>query len=341
MHTEQLSSSEFYQSSYLAKLQQAVQTFVIDADYKVSTVSAEAMSNKQDPHSLIVSCGALNLEKLLAVQTSLSKQLAVVGWQISESRSNSAQWVAKASVNLLTDQQQALQTAISETAQQQQVELAVVQQAPTFATPGLLVLDMDSTVIQVECIDEIAKLAGVGEQVANVTELAMQGKLDFSASLNQRVACLEGIEESLLRAIRDRLPLMPGIERLVHVLQSQGWKVAIASGGFTYFANYLQQRLNLDAAVSNTLDIVDGKLTGQVTGQIVDAQVKATTLENLAAQFDIPMSQTVAMGDGANDLTMMNVAQLGVAFKAKPIVSAQAQTSIRFAGLDTMLDYLA
>jgi len=217
------------------------------------------------------------------------------------------------------------------------VELCLVDNPPTLTKPGLLLMDMDSTVIAVECIDEIAELAGVGEQVSAVTAQAMQGKLDFAQSLRTRVACLADADEAILQQVRDALPLMPGVANLVKTLKSYDWKVAIASGGFSYFADYLQDRLNLDAALANDLAILDGKLTGKVQGAIVDANVKAQTLSNLACQWSISPTQTIAMGDGANDLVMMNAAALGVALHAKPIVRQQADIAIRRGDLDSLL----
>lgn len=220
------------------------------------------------------------------------------------------------------------------------IDISVLKNAPRLTLPGLLVMDMDSTVIAVECIDEIAKLAGVGEQVSEVTERAMQGELDFEESLRSRVKCLASLSESALETVRQQLQLMPGLVRLVTQLQSFGWRIAIASGGFTYFAEHLQQRLGLDAAVANQLAIENGVLTGDVIGDVVDAQVKASTVEQLAERWQIAMSQTVAMGDGANDLVMMSKANLGVAFKAKPIVQQQADSAIQQGGLDVALLYL-
>lgn len=222
----------------------------------------------------------------------------------------------------------------------EKIEAAIVKQAPSLASPGLLVMDMDSTTIEIECIDEIAKLAGVGEQVAAVTEEAMQGKLDFAESLNQRVATLEDAPESILADVARDIPLMPGLTTLIEVLKAHNWRIAIASGGFTYFADHLRNTLQLDAARANTLEIVDGKLTGKVLGGIVDAQVKADVLQELAQEFNIAATQTVAMGDGANDLVMMAAAHLGVAYKAKPLVLAKADTSISHSGLDCMLHWL-
>ncbi len=222
----------------------------------------------------------------------------------------------------------------------EKIEAAIVQQAPSLALPGLLVMDMDSTTIEIECIDEIAKLAGVGEQVAAVTEEAMQGKLDFAESLNQRVATLEDAPESILADVAKDIPLMPGLITLIEALKAHNWRIAIASGGFTYFADHLKNTLQLDAARANTLEIVDGKLTGKVLGGIVDAQVKADVLQELAQEFNIAPTQTVAMGDGANDLVMMAAAHLGVAYKAKPLVLAKADSSISHSGLDCMLHWL-
>lgn len=221
------------------------------------------------------------------------------------------------------------------------IEAALVKDAPVLNEPGLLVMDMDSTAIKIECIDEIAKLAGVGEQVAKVTEQAMQGKLDFKQSLYQRVATLNGADEAILQSVLNKLPLMEGLTELVAVLRRHNWRLAIASGGFTYFADYLKETLPLDAAFSNTLEIIDGKLTGNVLGDIVDANKKAQVLVSLAKKYQIDESQTVAIGDGANDLVMMAQAQLGVACHAKKIVKQKAQTSINKAPLHTLIHWLA
>lgn len=217
------------------------------------------------------------------------------------------------------------------------VELCLVGNTPSLQKPGLLLMDMDSTVIAVECIDEIAELAGVGEQVSAVTAQAMQGKLDFAQSLRTRVACLADADETILGQVRDALPLMPGVANLVNLLKTYDWKVAIASGGFTYFADCLQDRLNLDAAVANELEIIDGKLTGKVQGAIIDANVKAQTLNRLANEWSISLDQTIAMGDGANDLVMMTAAALGVALHAKPVVREKADIAIRRGSLDSLL----
>jgi phosphoserine phosphatase len=231
--------------------------------------------------------------------------------------------------------------SIADFALAQGIEAALIKNAPKLAEPGLLVMDMDSTTIEIECIDEIAKLAGVGEQVAAVTELAMLGELDFAQSLHQRVATLANAPEKILADVARNIPLMAGLENLINELKKHNWRIAVASGGFTYFADHLKELLALDATFANTLDIVDGKLTGKVLGSVVDAQVKADSLTLLAKQYQIPASQTVAMGDGANDLIMMAAAGFGVAFHAKPIVLAQADSSINKQGLDCLLHWLA
>jgi len=220
------------------------------------------------------------------------------------------------------------------------IEAAILQNAPKLAQPGLLVMDMDSTTIKIECIDEIAALAGVGEEVAAVTELAMQGELDFAQSLHQRVSKLTDAPEKILAEVANNIPLMEGLETLIQILKIHHWKIAIASGGFTYFADHLKELLNLDGAFANKLEIVDNKLTGKVLGDVVDAKVKAICLTALSKEFDIPFAQTVAMGDGANDLIMMAAANLGVAFHAKSIVLKQADTCINEAGLDCLIHWL-
>jgi len=221
------------------------------------------------------------------------------------------------------------------------IEAALLTEVPKLAVPGLLVMDMDSTTIEIECIDEIAKLAGVGEEVAEVTERAMLGELDFAQSLHQRVATLAESPESILSDVAKDIPLMAGLKPLIVELKKHNWRIAIASGGFTYFADHLKETLNLDAAFANTLEIIDGKLTGKVLGSVVDAQIKADSLAILSKEYQIPQEQTVAMGDGANDLIMMAAANFGVAFHAKPIVLAQADSSINVQGLDCLLHWLA
>jgi phosphoserine phosphatase len=221
------------------------------------------------------------------------------------------------------------------------LDYASLEAIPNLAKPGLIVFDMDSTAIQIECIDEIAALAGVGEQVSEITERAMQGELDFEQSLRQRVSALKDADEAILEKVRSTLPFMPDLRELIATLQEFGWKTAIASGGFTYFSDYLKQELKLDHAQSNTLEVVAGKLTGNVLGEVVSAQTKADILLELASKYDIDRDNTVAVGDGANDLVMMEAAGLGIAYHAKPKVEQQAQTSVRYVGLGGVLCILS
>lgn len=217
------------------------------------------------------------------------------------------------------------------------IDGAHVAELPRLQAGGLILMDMDSTAIQIECIDEIARLAGVGEQVAAVTAAAMHGKLEFSESLRNRVALLKDAPISILDQVAANIPLMPGLTDLVSTAKAAGWKVAIASGGFTHFAGVLQRDLGLDHIESNVLDIDGDRLTGKVNGRIVDAKVKAETLAELKERYQVSDKQTVAIGDGANDLPMLKAAALGVALHAKPVVREQAQVAIRHMNLEAVI----
>lgn len=201
----------------------------------------------------------------------------------------------------------------------------------------LVCFDMDSTLIEAEVIDELAKAAGVGDQVAATTEQAMLGELDFQESFRRRMALLKGLDESVLAKIAEQLPITEGAERLIGTLKAYGFKTAILSGGFTYFGRYLQQRLGIDYVYANELEIVDGKVTGQVREPIVDGARKAELLRELADKEGIRLEQTIAVGDGANDLPMLAQAGLGIAFRAKPIVRESARHAISTLGLDAVL----
>ncbi|MDC1295308.1 MAG: phosphoserine phosphatase SerB [Myxococcota bacterium] len=201
----------------------------------------------------------------------------------------------------------------------------------------LVAFDMDSTLIQTEVIDELAEAAGVGERVSAITEAAMNGELDFEQSLVQRVALLEGLDEGVLSKIAERLPIMPGAERLIRTLRSLGYRTAILSGGFTYFGEHLKEQLGIDYVYANELEIKNGKLTGRVTGPVVDGARKAALLRELAERENLRLEQTIAVGDGANDLPMLDAAGLGIAFHAKPKVRASAEQVISNLGLDGIL----
>ena len=204
----------------------------------------------------------------------------------------------------------------------------------------LICFDMDSTLIQTECIDELAERAGVGAEVKRITERAMRGEIDFSESFRERVALLKGLDESVMKDIAENLPITEGVERLMYVLKKYGYKIAILSGGFTYFGNYLKEKFGIDYVYANRLEIVDGKLTGRYLGDIVDGKRKAELLQLLAQVENVDIAQTIAVGDGANDLPMLSAAGLGIAFHAKPKVKETARQAINTIGLDGVLYFL-
>ena len=217
------------------------------------------------------------------------------------------------------------------------IDIAIQQDDAYRRTRRLVCFDMDSTLIQTEVIDELAKHAGVGDQVAAITEQAMQGKLDFNQSFRRRMALLEGLDESVLEDIANKLPIMEGAERLIKNLKAYGFKTAILSGGFTYFGKFLQNKFGIDYVHANTLERIDGKLTGNVIDPIINGEMKAKLLKEIAEQEGISPAQTIAVGDGANDLPMLSAAGLGIAFRAKPLVRESAKQSLSTHGLDSIL----
>lgn len=235
-----------------------------------------------------------------------------------------------------------LKHGIDEIAYASGVDATFIEAGRTLADFKLVAMDMDSTLITIECIDEIADMQGLKRQVAEITEAAMRGELDFSESLARRVALLKGLDASALQRVYDaRLRISMGGEAMLKAVQAAGLKTLLVSGGFTFFTERLKPRLGLDYTHANVLEIADGKLTGRVVGGIVDAEEKKRTVERVCAGLGIDTRQAIVMGDGANDLKMMSVAGLSVAFRAKPVVRAQASVALNFCGLDGLLNILA
>jgi phosphoserine phosphatase len=232
---------------------------------------------------------------------------------------------------------QALRAEFLSVAQELNVDIAFQEDSLFRRNRRLAVFDMDSTLIEAEVIDELAKAAGVGEQVSAITERAMAGELDFRASFKERLALLKGLDVSVLDSIGASLRLTEGAETLFAELKRLGYKTAILSGGFTYFAKQLQAKLGIDYVFANELEVVDGKCTGVAIEPIVDAQRKADLLKELAHKEGLRLEQTIAVGDGANDLPMLAIAGLGVAFRAKPLVKQSAKQAISTLGLDGVL----
>ena len=235
------------------------------------------------------------------------------------------------------DDPAALRSEFLAIAQELNVDIAFQQDSVFRRNRRLVVFDMDSTLIDAEVIDELAKAAGVGDQVAAITERAMRGELDFKASFRERMALLKGLPESVLEEIGQSLRLTEGAETLIGQLRRLGYKTAILSGGFSYFAEGLQRRLGIDYVYANALPIKDGLVTGEVLEPIVDGERKALLLRELAQRDGISLEQTIAVGDGANDLPMLSIAGLGVAFRAKPLVKQSAKQAISTLGLDGIL----
>ncbi|RZT42310.1 phosphoserine phosphatase SerB [Cupriavidus agavae] len=234
----------------------------------------------------------------------------------------------------------ALRAALEDACGTRGIDWAVLPAGRKLSDFRLVAMDMDSTLITIECIDEIADFCGLKAEVSAITEAAMRGEItDFNESLRRRVALLKGLDASVLdRVYAERLRLSPGAERMLQTIQALGLRTLLVSGGFVHFTDQLKPRLKLDFTRANTLEIVDGKLTGNVVGEIVNADVKARTVREVCAQIGADTSQAIVMGDGSNDLKMMAVAGLSVAFRAKPVVREQASVAFNHVGLDGLLN---
>jgi len=237
----------------------------------------------------------------------------------------------------------ALTASFREMSEKLDIDIAFVdaKPEPSLEAPGILFMDMDSTLIQCECIDEIADFLGIKDKISAITQSTMEGHLDFSESLVARVQLLAGLDEAVLQQVfEERIRLTEGAEKLIETVHLAGWKVGLVSGGFTYFTNLLKERLNLDFVAANTLEIVGGKLTGKVVGGIIDGQAKKDLLIQQSAAWGIDLKHTVALGDGANDLPMLETACVGIAFHAKPKVRLLAPYALSKGGLDQTLHLL-
>jgi phosphoserine phosphatase len=269
--------------------------------------------------------------------SSVAQRIADQGGNIESVAQLSSEPVSAVEMIVSCDDPAGLGAALVQAADETGIDIAIEPAGLRRRAKRLVVLDVDSTLIREEGIDVLAERAGVGPQVAAVTERAMAGELDFAESLRERVALLAGVAVSDVESVRDRLRLTPGARTFVRTLRRLGFHVGVVSGGFTVFTDRFVAELELDFAAANQLEVVDGKLTGKLVGPIVDRAGKARALERFAEQFGVPLTQTVAVGDGANDIDMLEAAGLGIAFNAKAALRAAADTSVNLPYLDSVL----
>jgi len=277
--------------------------------------------------SAMVSQHAFNIDRI----ERLSGRLSLTG------RLENTNACVELEISSETDSSSALRTRLMELALRFNVDIAFQRESIYRRNRRLFAFDMDSTLIRAEVIDELAKLHGVGEQVSAITAAAMRGDLDFKQSFTRRVALLRGLPEARLQDLLDSVPLEEGAERLISTLKSLGYKTAVLSGGFSFFGSYLRKRLRLDYVFANELEIENGAVTGRVAGDIVDGKKKAELLSAIAEKENISLDQVVAVGDGANDLPMLSMAGMGIAFHAKPLVRQSASHAVSYLGLDSLL----
>lgn len=293
--------------------------------------------NQQNDMNLI-----LQSPKYHAVSSSAIESIAALAGgraeRISDTRVPEADAWRVAGVSL----SDALKASIDAACLQARLDYAFIEEGRKLSDFRLVAMDMDSTLITIECIDEIADMQGLKPQVAEITEAAMRGEIEFNESLTRRVALLKGLDAGALQRVYDeRLQLSPGAENMLKAVQAAGLKTLLVSGGFTFFTDRMKARLGLDYTHANSLEVVDGKLTGKVVGGIVNADEKRATVERVCREIGAEPAQAIVMGDGANDLRMMGISGLSVAFRAKPVVRAQASVGLNFVGLDGILNLLA
>ena len=297
-------------------------------DQFIVTVLGRAISaNHLARVSSIVAQHGLNVDRIERLSGRLS--LAV--------HSPDANACVELTVSGDSSSEQSMRAAFLATAHDLKIDIAFQRESIFRRNRRLFAFDMDSTLIEGEVIDELAKLAGVADEVVKVTEAAMRGEIEFQESFRRRVALLRGLKETRVRGLLDTIPLVEGAEQLIGTLKMLGYKTAILSGGFNFFAQHLQSRLGIDYVFANDLDIVDGVVSGEVRTPIVDGARKAELLRQIARLENISLDQVVAVGDGANDLPMLGIAGMGIAFRAKPLVRQTASHAVSFLGLDSLL----
>jgi phosphoserine phosphatase len=313
---------------------QAAQALGMECDVAVADDAASVRRAARGSRSHVIVLGRPLRPGALS---HIAQRIADLGANIESVAQLSVEPACSIEMIVRTDAPAELRAALVQAADDTAVDIAVEQAGLRRRAKRLVVLDVDSTLIREEAIDVLADRAGVGDRVAEITERAMAGQLDFAASLRERVALLAGVAVADVHDVRDALRLTPGARTFVRTLRRLGYHVGVVSGGFTVFTDRFVAELELDFAAANTLEVADGRLTGQVAGEIVDRRGKAVALRRFAEQYGVPLSQTVAVGDGANDIDMLEAAGLGIAFNAKAALRAAADTAVNLPFLDTVL----